>query len=378
MKGIFLVPYNEQLIIPRENITNGIAKKILLQVDYFKTVFKEFDLIMAPYDKKNAVRKILDRTPFYSNSYNYDEIEIDASVNVVYMRRPGCLTNAFIKALKKIKKESNCRIIMEIPTYPYDREYLGRIIDIPLFLKDLYNRRKLKSVIDKIACLSDEEYIFGIKTIKISNGVDINDKRYFNVANKKSRAINLIMVANFAFWHGLDRMIAGLGQYYNNGDCSYPIMLDVVGTIPSALLADYKAMISRYGIGEHIRFLGPLDKEQLSKQYAKAHIGICSLGGHRKNITLSKELKSREYLAYLLPIMGSCVDVIKKYEVGFVQAVPEDDSPIDMGVIIDLHHRCYDVEGNNIYNKEIEDLVRSEFSIDKCMKNIELEIQKTT
>ncbi len=376
MNGIFLVPYNEQLTLPRKNVTNGIVKKIFLQVDYFKTIFKEFDLIIAEYDKKGTIRKILDRTPFYSNSYNYDKIEIYFSINIIYMRRPGYVTNAFIESLKKLKQKHNCKIIMEIPTYPYNKEYLDRLIDIPLLLKDLYNRKKLKNVIDRIACLSDEEYIFGIKTIKIDNGVDIYDKNYFNVINKKSKNINLIMVANFASWHGLDRIIMGLGEYYKKGQYSNRIVLNIVGTIPEKMLKSYKVMISRYGISRYVRFLGPLNTDELNKQYIKAHIGICSLACHRKNIYLSKEIKSREYLAHLLPIVGSCVDVIKKYKANFMQYVTENDSPIDMNVIVDLYRRCYDAEGDNIYNKEIIDLVKKELSIESCMKNVKIEIEK--
>lgn len=57
--------------------------------------------------------------------------------------------------------------------------------------------------------------IFGQRTVRISNGVDFDTvplRKTIN--NNSSPTLHLIGVAEVHYWHGYDRLIHGLGEYY--------------------------------------------------------------------------------------------------------------------------------------------------------------------
>ncbi len=63
----------------------------------------------------------------------------------------------------------------EIPTYPYDAEFVGFPFQTRMNLKiDQLFRHKLYAQMDAIVTFSDAKEIFGQCTINISNGVDFD------------------------------------------------------------------------------------------------------------------------------------------------------------------------------------------------------------
>ena len=82
---------------------------------------------------------------------------------------------------------------------------------------DEKNRKNLVKYIDRIVTYSNDDYVFNIKTIKTKNGIIFEDYETVKESPEKNKnAINLIAVAGFSFWHGYDRLLRGIGDYYND------------------------------------------------------------------------------------------------------------------------------------------------------------------
>ncbi len=128
----------------------------------------------------------------------------------------------FLSLLKRLH-ENGCTIVVEIPTYPYDREKQSGLLWDILFKIDKIYRVKMNGVVDRIYTYSEDNQIWGIPTICSSNGIDF-DLVSIRKVEKKRESINLIAVAGLAKWHGYDRILRGMGEYYKEGEkreCSF-------------------------------------------------------------------------------------------------------------------------------------------------------------
>ena len=106
-----------------------------------------------------------------------------------------------IHFLQKLKRQG-IKVIMEIPTYPYDQEYNGFSYKEQMELKiDQLFRRSLAKRLFRICTFSDYDFIFGAQTIKISNGIDFSTIPLKQTLRKHPFPFNLIGVAEVHYWH---------------------------------------------------------------------------------------------------------------------------------------------------------------------------------
>ena len=269
----------------------------------------------------------------------------DNGIQFVYAR---CFQNAspfLIRFFKKLKK-LGIKAVTEIPTYPYDQEFdtfsrqerLGLKID-QMFRNRLYHQQSA------VVTFSDAETIFGQRTIRISNGVDF-DSIPLHHFQPVDEAIHFIGVAEVHLWHGYDRLIAGLGEYYKKVENPRNIIFHIVGGIDPFDLygqGDYpgiQTLIDQYGLQEHVVFHGQLFGEELDKVFNQSCFAIGSLARHRSGITYIKTLKNREYATRGIPFIYSEIDSDFEDKPYIIKAKP-DESPIDIQQIVDFiesHH----------------------------------------
>jgi hypothetical protein len=250
-----------------------------------------------------------------------------------------------IRLFRKLRK-LGIKAVTEIPTYPYDQEFATFSRQERLGLKiDQMFRNQLAREMSAIVTFSDEERIFGQRTIRISNGVDF-DSIPLHQFKPVDDAIHLIGVAEVHLWHGYDRLIAGLGEYYMNTSSPRNIVFHIVGGVDPFDLyggGDYpgiQTLIDQYGLQEHVVFHGQLFGEELDKVFNQSCFAIGSLARHRSGITVIKTLKNREYATRGVPFIYSEQDSDFDHQPYVVKAVP-DESPIDIQQIldfIDTHH----------------------------------------
>lgn len=260
-------------------------------------------------------------------------------IKLVYMRSDHNANPFTILFLKRLKKQG-IKVIMEIPTYPYDQEYKGFSYKEQMELKmDQFFRHSLAKQLFRISTFSDYDSIFGAQTIKISNGIDLSTILIKQTLRKHPSPFNLIGVAEVHYWHGFDRVMAGIGEYYKHNNCR-DIFFHIVGGIgEDSEMPVFKEIIKKYGIEKHIIFHGQLFGKALDDIFEDADFGIASLGRHRSGITNIKTLKNREYAARGIPFIYSEIDTDFE-SMPYVLKAPADESPIDINRILNFYDDC--------------------------------------
>lgn len=278
-------------------------------------------------------------------SYNciYDYC-IRESIEFVYARSFQNANPWLIHLFKRLKK-AGIHAVTEIPTYPYDAEFVGFPFLTRLNLKiDQLFRNKLSAQMDAIVTFSDAKEIFGQRTICISNGVDL-DSIPLHEPLTVNHELHLIGVAEVHYWHGYDRLIAGIGEYYCQqltAKSQHPdVYFHIVGGVGSSEMYDslhapgFHELIERYGIQDHVLFHGQLFGDNLTDVFNQCQFAIGSLARHRSGITNIKTLKNREYATRGIPFIYSEQDSDFDHQ-PFVLKAPADESPIDISQLIDF------------------------------------------
>lgn len=279
----------------------------------------------------------------YDCIYDYCK---NQGVQFVYAR---CFQNAnpfLIRLFRKLRK-AGIKAVTEIPTYPYDQEFVGFPFITRMNLKvDQLFRKSLYRQMSAVVTFSDADTIFGQRTIRISNGVDMDSIPLHQYQVPIDNSIHLIGVAEVHYWHGFDRLIAGLGEYYKNTPNPRNIYFHIVGGVWKSEMYDsmhapgFSELMEKYGIKDRVIFHDQLFGEELDKVFNLSRFAIGSLARHRSGITVIKTLKNREYATRGVPFIYSEQDSDFDHQPYVVKAVP-DESPIDIQQIldfIDTHH----------------------------------------
>lgn len=326
---------------------NGISKKITYQVDAFKKCGMNVHLCyMDEKDTKKRIidgdviadygngllSKILKRTDFSAISNYVKKNQID----LVYIRSNHNANLFTINMVKKMKAYG-AKVVMEIPTYPYDIEYKAQGISRQIFQDKIF-RNQLAKYLDAIVTFSDFDKIFGQRTIKISNGIDFDSVKMKTTINDTSKELNLIGVAEIHEWHGFDRIVRGLADYYSKPQ-DYLVEFHVIGYFFSKEIEDeFRKIISDNHMENYVILYGKKHGTELDNLFDKCDFGIGSLGRHRVGIDKIKTLKNREYAARGIPFMYSETDSDFDPK-PYVLKAPADESPIEIQRIIDFYKR---------------------------------------
>lgn len=227
--------------------------------------------------------------------------------------RYGLSTPSFLSFLKEVKhKWPNSKVLIDLPTFPYDKEWRGVSGRFSLRM-DHYYRRKLKRYIDYIIHLGAESSIWGVPTIPISNGIDIasiGNVAHVRPAIEQNETLHVIAVGKWQYWHGLDRVIKGIAPEDD-------IRLHLVGEGPENITL--LQLVERLGVKRQVRFYGSLTGSELHKVYDRCHIAIGTLGLHRKGVKIDSSLKHREYCVRGAPFILGSEDLDFPPDLPFVQ-----------------------------------------------------------
>lgn len=331
MRGIY---YSEGLNF-KNSESLGIEKKVLAQVKSLSNL-GEIYLINQSIDDQNLIDRLLFIMPFVKSKREKSrEIllkKVTKDTNYIYIRKPS-LTINFYKILQTIKsKKKDIRIILEIPTYPFHKEYKG--LSKLMVIKSIRCEKKLSSVVDYIVTYSDDDNIWGIPCLKTSNCVDFckipQRTRSFKI---EPNTIRLTCVANYTYWHGLDRLIKGILKY--NG--KYKIILNVVGS--GNELENLKKLANG---SENIIFHGPKSGNELDDIFNFTDIAVDALGRHRSGVYYNSSLKGKEYVARGLPVISAVkteLDYMKDFP--YYLSLPADETDININDVEKFYEKIY-------------------------------------
>ncbi len=275
----------------------------------------------------------------YDCVYNYC---IREGIQFVYARSFMNANPWLIHFFKKLHK-AGIHAVTEIPTYPYDKEFkeFGWKTKIELKMDKLF-RRKAYHYMDAMVTFSDAKEIFGQKTINISNGVDFDSIPLHqpSAISHQPSSLHMIGVAEVHSWHGFDRVMAGIGEYYRDVRSKKEdvrgVYFHIVGGVhPHRMKVDFAPIIEKYHIQDKIIFHGTKFGKELDDVFDQCQFAIGSLGRHRSGITVIKTLKNREYATRGIPFIYSEQDSDFDQQPYIIKA-PADESPIDIQRIIDF------------------------------------------
>ena len=344
---------------PINGKNTGVIKKIKSQC--FVLNEKHFEVFLSGYGvdndyiimKNNTVissKKI--NKNIFTNKYIFGfifDFIMRNNINKIYVRRFRA-TPLSIRFFNKLKKKG-VKIFIEIPTYPYDGEVKSIKSKLGLIVDKIF-RKEYKKYISKVVTYSEDEFIFGIKCINISNGIDKKDIIHDKNSFKSKHVYECISVSSMCHWHGIDRFLNGIKKNHN-------IIFHIVGP-KNLYYNDLYNIVKNKGLEDKVIFHGFLDHEQLKAIYKKCHIAIGSLGRHRSGIENLSSLKNREYIAKGLPIVYSENDRDFDNE-GFVFKVTADESYVEIDDLLAWY-------GNLSISSEYMTNIANKFTWDEQMK----------
>lgn len=341
MKALFLIFHGF-------NPANGISKKIHYQVNGLKACGVDTRLCYMDETTGRKLRmvdnhvlrdygsglksKLLKRTE-YSSIIEYARKE---RIDFVYMRSDHNANPFTIHMVRKLK-ETGIKVVMEIPTYPYDQEYESLSRRKFLFIDQCF-RKILARQLSGIVTFSDYPIIFGKPALQISNGVDFSQIPLKRKINDTNHELHLIGVAEIHYWHGFDRLVRGLANYYQTHP-SYKVYFHIIGEFfGEREKKEILPVIKQHGLEEYIILHGARHGKELDDLFEQADMAIGSLARHRSGIIHIKTLKNREYAARGLSFIYSEIDSDFENK-PYILKAKADESPIDIYQIIEFYKR---------------------------------------
>lgn len=349
---------------------NGVVKKISLEIETFVKCGYTVDYVEFKGGKvflnhNGKLDYLCDEgKTFYNTMHSvFKRLDSKCAVNYdLYYYRYEHFCFSMISFFRKSKEENkNLKIVGELPTFMKKWSPGSSFRTKLKFIVKRFLDNNFEKYIDYMVTFSDHEKIFGIKTIRIENFVDI--EKVFIKKQIDNKKIDLLALAQITPSHGFDRVIKGMSFYIKTRKSKPKIFLHVVGN--GNHKQDLVELTNKLQLNEYVKFYGALGGEELDHIFDIADLGIGSLAFFRKGTSKGSELKVREYTARGLPFIYSAVEPQLR-GVDFALKVPFDESDINIEDIEDFYNSlCHD---SNLLSK-MRDFAEREFT---CKKQFDL------
>ncbi len=342
MKKLLLISSNNMANLP------GVYNKIIGQGKGFKHygfdvywLYRWHTEIRLLYDTAQTYHTVkICHNLFTANLFFFSGIWktlVDIQPDILYIRHPSLCTFDYIRFLKK-SSAKGFQLFTEIPTYPYDSEYRDSVSGKITRWIDTAYRKQLHNYISHAFTYTDYQEIFGMPVTRIENGIDVARIPVRQPGSYQKETVTLLGVANLSFWHGYDRIINGLKQYYSSKRTGRNVVFHIIGTGPEFENLQQLATICK--LQHAVRFLGRRYGENLYMFYNNADMGISALAQHRLNLSHgASNLKSREYCAAGLPFALAYIDVDFPDTFPYTFQIKADDSPVTIEELLEFHNR---------------------------------------
>jgi len=360
VKGLFLT----LMII---DLSPGYAEKIYGQVDAFRKAGIEMDIIslgnettctLTKHPNRNSDNAVVLRR--FKKFYWNNRIKVFSAAlrfiatekpEVVYIRYP-ISDPMYVMFLHKLRQlASSIVVLSEIPTYPYERIHRdharGRVLRRVSLEVDHFCQKFLKHYIDRIVSIDYSDDIFGIKTISIQNGIDVNAFTLCGNSESLTFPLRLIGVANLVDYHGYDRIITAIQRQLNLNDMKHDIEFHVVSP-PTPMLSRLRNEVEKENLNDFVVFHGQKTGKDLDDIFDKCHIGVGALAWHRFNITQASNLKIREYMARGMPFLYTGKDQSLPSNYPYALQVPSSETPINLKAVLEFAKQAYSSQDHSI------------------------------
>ncbi|MBU3180721.1 glycosyltransferase [Clostridium psychrophilum] len=370
MKGLYI-----SLSDMNSDISKGAKRKIKGQIKSLKKFSDEVDWI---YNEGISTtycngKKIFETETGNSQTVksNIDFKKLDKYIDLgkydyIYIRY--IIANLGMLSFLKKAKSKGIKVIIEIPTYPYLEE-LDNSLKMRIYkLIDNHVTKRLHKWVYRIACTNKDDKIFNIDTIKIDNGVDLDNVSVVNRKNRKEdNYVNFIGVASIDRWHGYDRFIEAINVYNHNNKAN--IKFYIVGGGNPKVIESLKLLVEKNKLEKNVIFTGAKDGEELENLYDNMDVGVSSLALFRAG-SGHNPIKTKEYIAKGLPVVTGYEDSLVPSNLEFICKVEDDESIFNLKGILKWYN---DKEFNE---QSIRKYAMENVSWDVQMKKVIKEIEK--
>lgn len=310
----------------------GVSKKIDMQMEEFERYFEMHELEIETVER-TLFQRVIGLFPTASITRNYEKaLARLKEPDFIYVRRTVA-DRAYVGFFREVRKRyPRCKILIEIFTYPYDKDDFGKWNAWPFYIKEILYRGKLKKYISRFVTYSRDSEIFGVPTICTTNGINVDSQTKVS-GEYRENVLTLLGVAYMQRQHGYERVIEGMHEYYAGGGGKCKVYLYLVGEGPEK--KRYKELVQKYHLEEYVTFYPVTTGKELDELYDQADIALAAFGmykvGYNEPIGA---LKTRECMAKGMPmISGSPIDIVDdNFE--YAKIFSNNSAPIDMNEVI--------------------------------------------
>lgn len=190
---------------------------------------------------------------------------------------------------------------------------------------------QLRNCIDLIVTTTPVDSMYGVPTLNVRNGIDTEAVQ---VRKKTDNGydFNIISVAMISSWHGYDRMIKGIADYYHNGG-NINILYSVIGDGEEK--CNLEQLVKNNHLEEHVVFTGIKLANELDEYYNHADVALEMLAGFRRTKGSISSIKMAEYFAKGIPVV--CATEKQQYSEEIQKycfLVENDDSNVNIDGLI--------------------------------------------
>ena len=353
----------------------GVRKKIQMQCQAFEDL--GLDVKILESGKRTFFGQIEKIFPL-SYGVNYKIIRNQLlkyetnSIDYCYIRYSPA-SRGLLDVLKLLKHTQECvKIIIEIPTYPYESEFKS-IKAKPSKIRDHIYRRKMKKYVDLIVTPSnlDEMDVFGIPACEITNGINLNLIAPRACKNDSANVINLIGCALITPRQGYERVIKGIDCYNKIKKETDPeVRFFIIGS--GEYQTELKKLCESLDLSKYVMFEGQKEGSALDYYYDIGSLGIGSLGTYKTNeLKKVNSLKTREYCAKGLPfLITKCDHIFAKANPFFCHVVEEEENEISIQDVVSFVKKMYKYYSQEQVVTLMRDFASENLSWTTILKNV--------
>lgn len=316
------------------------------QIAYRKFICKN-SLFLAAFRREylaGIARKYLK-----NHSFNY------------FLLRINCINRSYFKMLQEMKAQGGF-VMMESLSY-YPNMDFGNIKKASYLMisKSLKKHQyDLKTVVDLMLTEGVLDDFYGIPCVEFGMGINVDNYKRHTYGGDNNE-LNLIMVGCDSVYHGTDRVIKSLKEYYNH-DSKRVIKLHLVGDI----LSKDQKLIEEVALGDKITCYGRQHGRNLDAIFDKCNIALGPLAQHRIR-KKDTGLKTKEYFARGICYLYTGQEVKIEPEYPYILQLVDDESLIDFQKVISFYDG---IKNNMTYPDQMRDKARLVFSWKEIFDNV--------
>lgn len=192
----------------------------------------------------------------------------------------------------------------------------------------LHRAAGVVGVTDEIASYERRRAGGHLPSRTMGNGI-APDAHPLSAQPPRTDTVEALVIADFRYWHGLDRLIAGCAA---NPAAAAHLRFHVVGFGPA--IEQYRTLAESSGCSDRFVFHGPLASRAIDPLADRCAFAVGVLAPSRKRLDETSALKHREYALRGLPFAFAGNDTDFSPSQAFCHVVPDNETPIDMDSLL--------------------------------------------